>query len=350
MKKKKINKKKLIILLIIIFIIILESYNILINLLFYFNKYKINNNILLEIDTTILNKIQGGPGSFLRGINEIIPFSTNKCNFIPSSIINFIFNIDYYYFTFPQFKESQFEKLVKSKIINKYILGPVFVPKKWEFFPDFNEWEENRFSEILNLTKAIAVHSKRVMNYLSLRSNTTYNIDKFKIIRACSNLKPKKVKQWNERKIDIIFFEKYADFNHSIQGEKLFALFNKTKKKIVSIKYGSYNKKILKKLANNSKFIIYFSFYDTGAIGLKEIQNFGVISFVHQEDLIINNETCFLIPELANFHNMKPAFEKIMSTIEIISTKCPDCELIANKNQYANNCQNSLRDFCKNLF
>ena len=124
----------------------------------------------------------------------------------------------------------------------------------------------------------------------------------------------------------------------------------KKKKKIVSIKYGSYNKKILKKIANNSKFIIYFSFYDTGAIGLKEIQNFGVISFVHQEDLIINNETCFLIPELAILYNMTKAFEKIMATIDIISTKYPDCELIAKKNQYANNCQNSLRDFCKNLF
>ena len=34
-------------------------------------------------------------------------------------------------------------------------------------------------------------------------------------------------------------------------------------------------------LANNSKFIVYFSFFDTGAIDLKEIQNHGVFTFSH---------------------------------------------------------------------
>ena len=45
-------------------------------------------------------------------------------------------------------------------------------------------------------------------------------------------------------------------------------------------------------LAYNSKYIIYFSFYDTGAIGLKEIQNYGVFAFSHQKDLVINNIEC----------------------------------------------------------
>ena len=47
----------------------------------------------------------------------------------------------------------------------------------------------------------------------------------------------------------------------------------------------------MKELANNSKFIIYFSFFDTGAIGLKEIQNYGVIAFSLQKEFIIDNET-----------------------------------------------------------
>ena len=188
------------------------------------------------------------------------------------------------------------------------------------------------------------------MDYLAKRSNTEHNIHKFKIINACSNLKPGKVKTFKERKIDILFFEKYADFNHSFQGQRLLSLFKKTKKNVISIQYGSYNKKIIKQLANDSKFIIYFSFYDTGAIGLKEIQNFGVISFIHQKDLFINNETCFLIPELAYNYNMKLAFNKILGIIDKISSTNPNCELIAKKNQYINSCKNSLKNFCENLF
>lgn len=51
-------------------------------------------------------------------------------------------------------------------------------------------------------------------------------------------------------------------------------------------------------LANKTNFIIYFSFFDTGTIGLKEIQNYWVFTFSHQRDLIIHNDTGLYVPEL----------------------------------------------------
>ena len=115
------------------------------------------------------------------------------------------------------------------------------------------------------------------------------------------------------------------------------------------MRYGSYNKINLKNMANNSKFIIYFSFFDTGAIGLKEIQNYGVFAFTHQKDLVIDNETSFLIYELADKYDMKPAFNKIMEKIENISSKNPNSQLIAKINQNINDCRNALNDLCKNI-
>ena len=122
-----------------------------------------------------------------------------------------------------------------------------------------------------------------------------------------------------------------------------------SKKKVEKLIYGFYNKEKMMKLANDTKFIIYFSFYDTGAIGLKEIQNYGVFAFTHQKDLVIDKETSFYIPELSTIDNITLASEKIINIIDIVSKKNPNSELIAKKNQMINNCQNSLKDLCKSL-
>ena len=107
------------------------------------------------------------------------------------------------------------------------------------------------------------------------------------------------------------------------------SLLKKTRKNIVAIRYGEYNKEIIKKLANDSKFIIYFSFYDTGAIGLKEIQNYGVITFSLQKDLVIDNKTCFYIPELENLDNMEAASNRIIKIIKKISEINPNSQSIS---------------------
>ena len=162
------------------------------------------------------------------------------------------------------------------------------------------------------MIKGVVVHSDRVKKHLSHSSNTTDIISKFKIVRPCTNLSPKKLKNFENRTIDILFFEKYADLNRQNQATQIINLFKNTTIKINKLIYGNYSKEEMKKLANNSKFIIYFSFFDTGAIGLKEIQNYGVFAFSHQKDLIIDKRTTFFIPELANKHNMRPAFNRIM--------------------------------------
>ena len=103
--------------------------------------------------------------------------------------------------------------------------------------------------------------------------------------------------------------------NRTKQAQELLILFRNSSLKIERLVYGNYSKKQMISLANNSKFIIYFSFYDTGAIGLKEIQNFGVFTFSHQKDLIIDNDTGFLVSELADEFDMKKAYSKIMEKI-----------------------------------
>jgi hypothetical protein len=251
-------------------------------------------------------------------------------------------NSHYYFIPYPKFNESIFNKWIKIKKVNKLILGPIFVPEIWELFPNKNIWKEKIFTKILRQVKGIAVHSKRVRNYLSLRTNTKNLIKKYKIIRPCTNIKPKNIMPFIERKIDILFFEKYKDLDYSQQGAQILNLFSNTSKKIEVLRYGNYTKEKMEYLANNTKFIIYFSFYDTGAIGLKEIQNYGVFAFSHQRDLIIHPETSFYVPELANEDNMNQAYRIIMKKIEILTNLHPNTQLIAKINQEINNCQNAL--------
>lgn len=113
------------------------------------------------------------------------------------------------------------------------------------------------------------------------------------------------------------------------------------------MRYGNYTKEEMINLANNTKFIIYFSFFDTGAIGLKEIQNHGVFAFSHQKDLVIDKTTSFYIPELTNENDMSRAFINIYKKMEFIINNHPNSQIIAETNQKINKCQNALEDLCK---
>jgi len=316
----------------------------------YIKKLK-KKKIIIEVDVSGIN-YRRGPGKFIEGINEILPYNTSNCIFLASYKIypkNRGNKSDYLFLPFPRLKENIYNKWVNINEVSKLILGPCFVPNRWNLFPKKNFWNERRFSEIIKNVKGIGVHSSRVRNYLAQKSNTTNMIKKYKIIRACTNLKPKIVKPFNQRKIDILFFEKYIDLDYSQQGEQLFKLFKNSSKIIERIKYGNYTKEKMKKLANDSKFIIYFSFFDTGAIGLKEIQNYGVFTFSHQKDLVIDKDTSFFVPELAIKANMKYAYKIIFDKINFITKLNPSTKLISKKNQEINKCQNSLNDLCKSL-
>ena len=308
---------------------------------------------MIEVDVSgVLNN--RGPGIFLKGIYDILPYNTGNCNYISSKTVypsRVKQKSDFFYIPFPQFDELIYNKWIKIKKVNKLILGPNFVPNSWESFPIEGIWQERRFSEILNDVMGIAVHSKRVINHLINRTNinTSNLLKKFKIIRACTNINPKNINSFTKRKIDILFFEKYQDLDRSQQGAQLLNLLNNTSKKIERLKYGNYTKGAMEYLANNTKFIIYFSFFDTGAIGLKEFQNYGVFTFSHQREFIINNNTGFYVPELAKEKDMRQAFQIIMQKIEEIANRHPNAQLFAKISQEINKCQNALNDLCENI-
>jgi hypothetical protein len=350
----KIIKKNLVLFFLLVFQIISILNIAIINYRFiFYNKWKLINNkkkIIIEIDIYGSRIGEGGPAKFVRGMKELLPYNTSSCSFISSEgiyPINGKNKSDYFYLPFPLMSEAIYNEWINVSRASSLIIGPCFVPSYWNSFPNKNIWKEKRFREIITTIKGLVIHSNRVKEHLSTRSNTTDLNNKFIVVRACTNLMPKYVNSFENRTIDIIFFEKYPDLNRRKQGAELLSLFNSTSKNIKTMRYGNYTKEQMIYLANNTKFIIYFSFFDTGAIGLKEIQNHGVFAFSHQKDLVIDKRTSFYIPELANENDMKPAFININKKIEIITNNHPNSQLIAEKNQKINKCQNALDELCK---
>ena len=312
---------------------------------------KKNKLIIIEVD--IYGSKQGttGPSTFNKGMREVLPYSNKNCSFISSKKItlnNLNHKSDYYYISLPFLSEEDYDNWVKANKTNKLIIGPNFVPLNWFTFPS-NNWKERRFPEILKSLKKYVVHTNRVRNHLMRRSNTTHMIKKFINLRPCTNLIPKKISTFDERKVDIIFFEKYADLNRTNQGNQLYELFKNTSMNVQKITYGFYTKSQMKKLANNSKFLIYYSFYDCGPIGLIEIQNYGVYFFTHQKELILDSKTGFYVPELANKDNMKIPYQIILKKIDILVKSGIKSEIIAKINQNNNICQRTLDDLCEGI-
>ena len=307
-------------------------------LLEIYNNEKINKKTTIEV--FVSGTLNGrGPANFIKGLYDILPYNTRNCNFIYSKNTNLFKEkkeSNYYFFPYPRFNEQAYNKLIDTRKVNKLILGPCFVPISWRRFPNKSIWKERRFSEILKQVKGIVVHSERVINHLSKRTNTINFLKKYKIVRPCTNIKPKNIKPFMKRKIDILFFEKYQDYDYSQRGTQIINLFKNTTKIIEKLKYGYYTKEKMEYIANNTKFIIYFSFFDTGAIGLKEIQNYGVFTFSHQRELIIHNDTAFYVPELVNKKEISLAYKIIMKNIESITKLQPNTQIIAKINQEIN--------------
>lgn len=326
---------------------------IIISVLFYLCFYLFFKDKIIEV-YIYGSKIDGrGPVQFLKGIAKILPYKTKDCLFIPSNTIslkNRKKKSNYYFISAPYFFDQyKMEYFKKNNRCNNLLLGPNYVPKSWRVFPNQTIWKEKNFREILKNIKGYVVHSNRVRKHLSTRSNTTDILNKYVIMRACSYILPEKVKPFEKREIDVLFYEKFADLNRIEQSEKLIKLFNNTGKKLIKFKYGNYTKDQMLELSNNTKFVIYFSFYDTGAIGLKEIQNFGVYSFTLQEDLAIHKKTSLYVPELENIDDMELAFKIIIQKMDKISESNPNTQKFAEINQKINRCESALDDMCKGI-
>lgn len=335
----------------ILFIIIIIISIFIYQILFIYNK----KQLLIEVDISKSFFDGEGPIEIVKSLRDVLPYETKQCKFILSKSITPINGknkSDYFYLPFPCLAESVYDEWNRINRSKSLLLGPYFVPNLWNYFPYQNFWNERRFKEILKTIKGVVVHSKRIRNHLSIRSNTTDLLRKYKFLRPCTNIMPKYVKTFENREIDILYFENFNDLDKRKQSKLLFKYFNRTDLTIKRInygKYGNYNKTRMMKLANNTKFIIYYSFYDIGGKILKEIQNFGVFCFTHEEDFVLNEKTSFLIPELLYDINMKPAFEKIMKIIQNISNSHPNTQLIAKINQDVNKCQRAFDDLCKGM-
>lgn len=300
-----------------------------------------------------------GPGALLRGLIEASKTFKGKCDFKKWSLnyteIEHNTDQNHFFYIFNGIGFCENMPSISSKHPDKVfntLFGPIMAPLKWNQFPQANNCFEKNFSKSLQMMGAYIVHSKRVRDHLILKSGAFHANNKFGIMRACSNFFPTSIKPFGERKWDIIFYEKYADVNKFIDAQHLIKLLVNANMSIKRISYYGgiknsigYNSSIIKQIANNSKFVIYFSFWDTGAISLKEIQNYGVYSFTVQKDLI-NNETGFFVPQLNG--KIVEASEIIIQQIKSISKKF-DSEKASIINQYQNSCHRSLEELCHKI-
>jgi hypothetical protein len=137
-------------------------------IIFYFRK-RAKKPHLIEVNISG-SEGKRGPSKFIKGIKDILPYySSGNCFFVSSNNINPINGknkSDFFFFPFTRFSNFIYNEWVNIGKVNRLILGPIFVPILWNFFPNKRIWYEKRFPEILQSVKGIGVHSTRVRDYL----------------------------------------------------------------------------------------------------------------------------------------------------------------------------------------
>jgi hypothetical protein len=95
-----------------------------------------------------------------------------------------------------------------------------------------------------------------------------------------------------------------------------------------------------------ARFIVYFSFYDTGAIAFLELQNLGGYSFSFQAEFLLE-QTGFFVPALE--FNISEAWLKIRRQIREITLASPNCTEYAHLNRRKNSCLRTLNMLCQGV-
>jgi hypothetical protein len=227
------------------------------------------------------------------------------------------------------------------------ILGPNVVPGSWATFPNPRSPIESHWSSHLDKIFAYAVHTERVKRHLIGRSRTQALGHKYVLLPQCSgwnldwNLIP-----FSQRRFDILLFEKYADLNRAADGEFLSSLIVRDNLSMVRVRYGRFRRADLELHARQSRFLIYFSFYDAGPIALLEMQNFGAYSFCLQPELV-DNATGSFIPTLET--NVTQAWLDIRARIAEVSRASPNSTEYARLNRERSSCHRSLDVFCRQV-
>lgn len=278
-----------------------------------------------------------GPGNFAYYINKSI-YDWNKSEFSKyckitlkksitlSHIINYLSKSSNYIWF--QSAVYLFNKDINYRNV---LYGPNLSPIRYFKFP-LNNTHEMKWIEIINKIKYYIVHHNRISNHLMNRTKSYHQFKKYLIFPCCIMYeRDSSILKWENRNFDFLIYIKYIDSNHMRDGNTLINSLNSTYKVIVFY-YGYYTTNILIKYAKTSKVVIYFSFYDTGAIALLEMQRMGVFTITLQKEFITNENGIYL-PELE--YNIQKAISKLN---EVIKRKY-DSVYIAEYNRKKGDCK-----------
>lgn len=279
---------------------------------------------------------KNGPGRFAYYLNQSILEWNNStyrkyCNITLkkritiSNIRKFLANSNNYIW----FQTGLY--LFNNNVNFKYVLyGPNLSPIRYLDFP-VNNTHEIKWINIMNKIKYYVVHYNRISNHFMNRTNSNNQFKKYINFPCCMKYEQySNILKWENRKFDFLIYIKYSDSNHKKEGKLLINSLNATNK-VITFTYGFYNTEDLLEYAKNSKIVIYFSFYDTGAMALLEMQRMGVFTITLQKEFITQENGIF-IPELEN--NIQLAILKIKN---IIKNKY-NSVYIANYNRRKSDC------------
>lgn len=286
----------------------------------------IRTNVIKKINLLFIFPIIGnhGPATLAKSYIKTIKYLSSDVDiskyftFEIKSHVSFQYYINYanksnniIWFLFSDY----FKELLNNNYLQIYkntIYGPMVSPRKWLQFPQ-NGTYEVYWSSCINKILAYVVQSERVKNHLLKHSTTFYKIQtKYIVSHGC--LIPNNsysVLSWSKRSIDILIYAKFADINKEIELHSLikYLLLNFT---IKLIRYGNHTKNSLIYYSNNSKILIYFSYFDCWPSSLMEMENLGVYPIVHQCELIEKYGTC--INNISNnFHNLIYVIKSILN-------------------------------------
>lgn len=235
-------------------------------------------------------------------------------------------------YTFIWLQRSSYIYLVRNhsnnELFSRVIYGPNVTPLRW--YTSLNNTYEQFWCKVMSNIYGYISHSNRVK--YQIMKNTKCNLYNYKyfILRPCIqlNLDINKIKNYNERIIDFLIYTKFSDENRKLE-EKILISYLKKNYTIEVVKYGNHTKESLLNLSNNSKYVIYFSFYDTGALSLLEMRLMGVWPISHQIELIENGYGSYVKELDCDIH-------KSLSILDSIY------KIVYNPKELANNIYNNL--------
>jgi hypothetical protein len=294
-----------------------------------------------------------GPAAFGREIVRASSKYQGECLFVATNIALSRIREDnnprhFFWISAPPRNSLLLEALhFRTSMFKRTIFGPNLIPRHWPRFPDRRSSIESQWSLFLSGMYGYVVHSERVRNYLMSRSRTEGLAKKYMLAPGCAyESMDLTVPVFVNRSWDILLFEKYADRDMRAEGSHLYALMIRDHFSVIRVRYGKFNRRDLEFHGMHSRFIVYFSFYDTGAIAFLELQNLGGYSFSFQAEFL-QEQTGSFVPALES--NVSEGWVKIRSRIREIALASPNCTEYARLNRRKNSCLGTLNVLCQGV-